>query len=214
MQNKTQLLVPALEIRREMMVANSRFISSLAPASSVEVARAFIAHIYKEFPDASHHVPAFIIGHGASKLAHCSDAGEPAGSAGRPALAVLQGSELGDVVVVVTRYFGGTKLGVGGLVRAYGDAVRSVIKDVPLAEKIRAHTLILTYAYPLVERMRLLISANMGQVLEENFGAEVTMKARLSVDDLPVFEQGLAELSNGNSHITIVETGEILMPIG
>ena len=138
MQNKTQLLVPAQEIRREMIVANSRFISTLAYAPDVEAARAFIARIHKEFPDASHHVPSFIIGHGASKGTHCSDAGEPAGSAGRPALAVLQGSNLGDVVIVIARYFGGTKLGIGGLVRAYGDAVRIVLKDLPLANKIQA----------------------------------------------------------------------------
>ena len=63
--------------------------------------------------DASHNVPVYLIGHGDSETAHCSDAGEPSGTAGRPALAVLRGSGLGDVAVVVTRYFGGTKLGTG-----------------------------------------------------------------------------------------------------
>ena len=89
-----------------------------------------------EFRDASHNVPAFVIGHGQSIITHCNDDGEPSGTAGRPALAVLQGSGLGDAVVVVTRYFGGTKLGKGGLVRSYGDAVRSVLKLTPLAQKI------------------------------------------------------------------------------
>jgi putative IMPACT (imprinted ancient) family translation regulator len=148
-----------------------------------------------------------------SKVAHCSDAGEPAGSAGRPVLAVLQGSNLGDVVLVVTRYFGGTKLGVGGLVRAYGDAARVVVKDVPRASKVRAHTIMLAYAYPFVERMRQLISIHVGQVIDENFGSDVTMTARFPVDNLPGFEQDLAELSSGNTHIEILETADVLLPV-
>ena len=72
-----------------------------------------------------------MIGHGASTTAHCSDDGEPSGTAGRPALSVLQGSGIGDVVLVITRYFGGTKLGTGGLVRAYGDSVRNLLKVLP-----------------------------------------------------------------------------------
>ena len=79
-------LVPAHEIRSEIKVNKSRFISTLAHAPSVEAARGLITRVQKDFPDASHHIPAFIIGHGASQVAHCSDAGEPSGSAGRPAL--------------------------------------------------------------------------------------------------------------------------------
>ena len=113
--------VPAAETRRKLTVSNSRFISSLAPVFSVDEAKAFIQRIKTEFPDASHNVPLYIIGHGASEIAHCSDAGEPSGTAGRPGLAVLRGSGLGDVAMVVTRYFGGTKLGTGGLARAYSE---------------------------------------------------------------------------------------------
>jgi uncharacterized YigZ family protein len=213
MENKTKFLVPAHEIRRELTVVNSRFIVTLAPATNVEAARTLINRVHKEFPDASHHVPVFIIGHGVSQVAHCSDAGEPAGSAGRPALAVLQGSGLGDVVAVITRYFGGTKLGIGGLVRAYGDAVRSVIREVSWASKVMAHTVKLTYAYPLVERMRRLVPAHAGQVLTEDFGSEVNMTARFPVENLPAFEHDLAELTSGIAEVIILETGEILLPI-
>jgi uncharacterized YigZ family protein len=111
--------VPLKEIRRELIVVNSRFVATLAPVMSVEEAKAFIARIRGEFSDASHNVPAYLVGGGDSLIEHCSDDGEPSGTAGRPALAVLKGSGLGDVAVVVTRYFGGTKLGTGGLVRAY-----------------------------------------------------------------------------------------------
>ena len=110
-------LLPAEEVRRELTVSNSRFIATLAPVSSVNEAKAFVARIRKEFADASHNVPAYIIGGGNSITEYCSDDGEPSGTAGRPALAVLRGSGLGDVAVVVTRYFGGTLLGKGGLVQ-------------------------------------------------------------------------------------------------
>src|SRR5574340_1436809 len=119
-------IIPAGERTTEITVVNSRFIADLSPVFSIDEARSFIARIKAKHPAASHHVPAFIIGHGASTTEHCSDDGEPAGTAGRPALAVLKGSGLGDVVVVVTRYFGGTKLGTGGLVRAWRGRLRSV----------------------------------------------------------------------------------------
>ena len=126
--------VPAQETHTEIRVRNSRFIATIAPAFTVAEAKLFIAHIRDAYPTASHHVPAFLIGHGATVTAHCSDDGEPAGTAGRPILAILQGSGLGDVVVVVTRYFGGSKLGTGGLVRAYGNAVRAVLDILPRAQ--------------------------------------------------------------------------------
>jgi len=208
-----KLLVPAHEIRREFKILNSRFIATLAPAASVEVARAFITRIQKDFPDASHHVPAFIIGHGASQVTHCSDAGEPSGSAGRPALAVLQGSELGDVVVVVTRFYGGTNLGIGGLVRAYGDAVRSVISEVSRAHKITAHTVRLVYAYPFVERIRLIVQVHKGQILNEEFGSDVSMTAQFPVESLAAFENNVAELTRGVVEVKVSTTGEVILPV-
>jgi uncharacterized YigZ family protein len=156
-----QYLIPAREARSELRVLNSRFIASLAPAFSVEQARGFVARIRAEFPDASHHVPAYLIGHGRSVVAHCHDDGEPSGTAGRPALAVLQGSGMGDVAAMVTRYFGGTKLGTGGLVRAYGDAVREVLAVTPRAVRVATHTIALALPYPLYERAARLIEAHL-----------------------------------------------------
>ncbi|MFH2040248.1 MAG: YigZ family protein [Chloroflexota bacterium] len=208
-----RLLVPAQEIRREFKVQNSRFIATLAYADSVDAARTIITRIQKEFPDASHHIPAFIIGHGASQLSHCSDAGEPSGSAGRPVLAVLKGSGLGDVVVVVTRYFGGTNLGIGGLVRAYGDAVRTVINNVPRAYKLNAHTIRLEYSYPYVERIRLLAQVHVGQIVTEDFGSDVIMTAHIPVENLSAFECDIAELTNGVVKVEVTTTSEILLPI-
>jgi uncharacterized YigZ family protein len=207
--------IPAEEGRAEITVVNSRFIASLAPAFSVEEARAFIARVRAEFAGASHHVPAFLIGYGASVTAHCTDDGEPSGTAGRPALAVLQGSGLGDVVVVVTRYFGGTKLGTGGLVHAYGEAVKAVLENLPRAEKIPTHTVMLACAYGLFERVRLLVHAHQGQILDEDFGADVTVTARFAAWRLEDFQAALRELSRGALRAEIIETNpETIMPLG
>jgi uncharacterized YigZ family protein len=206
--------VPLHEVRSELVVSNSRFIASLTPVFSVDEARAFTQRIKAEFPDATHHVPVFLIGHGASEIAHCSDAGEPSGTAGRPALAVLRGSGLGDVAVVVTRYFGGTKLGTGGLVRAYSESVRMVIEAVPRAEKVLTHTVMLAFPYTYLERVRLLVAAQSGEVLDEAFTADVTLSARLRVEKLPSFQDAISELTNGKVHAEIIETKEILMPLG
>ena len=130
-------LLPAEEIRRELIVSNSRFIATLAPVTSIDEARHLLPVSGKEFADATHNVPAYILGGGNSVTEYCSDDGEPSGTAGRPALAVLRGSGLGDVSVVVTRYFGGTLLGKGGLVQAYTEATQLVVQAASGAAHIR-----------------------------------------------------------------------------
>jgi uncharacterized YigZ family protein len=208
------LLIPAREMRVEIQVLNSRFIATAAPVFSIEEARAFIARIKAEFADASHNVPAYLIGHGASVMAHCHDDGEPSGTAGRPALAVLQGSGLGDVAVVVTRYFGGTKLGTGGLVRAYGDAVRAVLDILPRAEKVPTHTVLVETPYPLFERVRLAIDAHHGQIFDQAFAADVIVTARFPIAHFSAFQAALQELSNGALVALVIETDEAtIMPL-
>jgi uncharacterized YigZ family protein len=206
--------IPQHEARAEIVVVNSRFIVTAAPAFSVEEARAFITRIRAEFADASHNVPAFLIGYGASVTAHCTDDGEPSGTAGRPALAVLQGSGLGDIVVVVTRYFGGTKLGTGGLVHAYGDAVKAVLEVLPRAEKIPTYTVMLACEYSYFERIRLLVAEHHGQILDEDFGADVTVTVRFAVWHFQPFQDALRELTRGALQAEIIETNpETIMPL-
>ncbi len=200
--------IPASEARVEIEVMNSRFIATAAPVFSVEEARDFLARIRAEFPDATHHVPAYVVGHGASVIAHCGDDGEPAGTAGRPALAVLQGSGLGDVAVVVTRYFGGAKLGTGGLVRAYGDAVRAVLEALPRAQKVPTQTLLVVAPYALFERLRLAVAAHGGQILDEAFAAEVSVTARFPVERASGFQDEVQELSGGRVLAQVVASEE------
>jgi uncharacterized YigZ family protein len=205
--------IPLEEVRSEILVVNSRFIASLAPVFSVEEAKAFVARIRHEFSGASHNVPAYLVGCGSSIIAHCSDDGEPSGTAGRPALAVLQGSGLGDAAVVVTRYFGGTKLGTGGLVRAYSDAVRSVLALVRRAQKVPVHTVMLALPYNLFEQTRLLVAAHYGEILDQDFAGDVTLTARFPVERLASFQGALRELSNGTVQAEVIETGEMLIPV-
>jgi uncharacterized YigZ family protein len=206
--------IPATETRHEIQVANSRFIATLAPVFSVEEAKAFISRIKAEFADATHNVPAYVIGHGASVTAHCSDDGEPAGTAGRPALAVLQGSGLGDTAVVVTRYFGGTKLGTGGLVRAYGDAVRELLAITPRAEKVATCTVMTAVPYNYLERMRLLVVGHHGRMLDEEFAADITLTIQFRQEHFPAFQEALREMSHGSLEAEIIETNEAtIMPV-
>lgn len=207
--------IPAGECQAEIEVEKSRFIASLAPAFTVEEAKQFVKQVKTQFADATHNVPAYVVGYGSSTIAHCHDDGEPSGTAGRPVLAVLQGSGLGDVVVVVTRYFGGTKLGTGGLVRAYGDAVRAVLAIAPLAEKVPTHTMMLALPYSHLERVRLLVQEAEGQIQEEVFAADVTLVAQFVVENWPGFERALEEMSHGSLKAELVEMNQItIMPVG
>jgi uncharacterized YigZ family protein len=205
--------IPAAEIRAELDVLKSRFIATLVPAFSNEEARAFIKRIRDEFPDASHHVPAYIIGGGNSFSEYCSDDGEPQGTAGRPALTVLRGSGLGDAALVVTRYFGGTLLGTGGLVRAYTESAQLVINAVRRARRVQVHTALLAIPYNLLERIRLLAERHQTEILDEQFAADITLTLRLPVEALDGLQAELRELSAGKLQAEVMETGEMLVPV-
>ncbi len=209
----TPFLIPAEVTRREYVQVNSRFIATLAPVFSTDEARAFIKRVRLEFHDATHNVPAYIIGGGNNLVDYCSDDGEPQGTAGRPALAVLRGSGLGNAAVVITRYFGGTLLGTGGLVKAYTESTQVVVKAVPRARLLQVHTSLLVAPYPLLERIRLLVSRQQGAILEEDFGEEVSMTLRFPVESFPGFQATLREISSGRLQAEIIETSEMLVPV-
>lgn len=131
----TPLGTIAAAARHEIVVTKSRFIADVAPATSVSAADTVLAAARKEFWDARHHCSALVIGtDGATQRSN--DDGEPGGTAGAPMLAVLRGSGLTDVVAVVTRYFGGTLLGAGGLVRAYGRAASAALQLAPRLDRV------------------------------------------------------------------------------
>lgn len=206
--------IPAAEAQAEIEILKSRFIATLKPVFSVAEARTFIKTVRSRYSDASHNVPAFLIGYGSSVTAHCTDDGEPSGTAGRPMLAVLQGSGLGDVVVVVTRYWGGTKLGTGGLVRAYGDAVKEVLAVTQRAEKVPTHTVLLASPYSYLERIRLLVADYGGQILDEEFGADIMMTVQFEVERFDGFNAALITMTHGVISAEIIETNpDTIMPL-
>ena len=205
--------IPAKEIRTEIKVKNSLFISSVAPAFSTDQARKYISRIKSEYFDASHNVPAFLIGHGDSMINHCSDDGEPSGTAGRPVLSVLHGSGFGDIVIVVARYFGGTKLGTGGLGRAYSSAAKSALAILPKAIRVPTYTIMITSPYNRFEVIRYIINRYNGIIANQDFSVDVTITATLDVLDYPNFQSALLDVTNGKIEALIIETSEQIIPI-
>jgi putative IMPACT (imprinted ancient) family translation regulator len=186
--------IPAQETRTEITVINSRFIATIKPVFKVSEAKVFIKRMKTEFKDASHNVPAYVVGHDTTVIAHCNDDGEPSGTAGRPALAVLQGSGIGDAAVVVTRYFGGTKLG---------------------AEKIPTHSVMVVLPYKYYERVKLLIQANHGKILDEDFAGDITLTSQFAEANFNAYQIALSEMSHGTLIPEIIETNpETIIPLG
>jgi uncharacterized YigZ family protein len=192
---------PPSTARAEHIVVNSRFIATIGEARTVQDAKAFIDAVRSEFSDATHNVFAYICGYGPSTTEGMSDDGEPSGTAGRPALTVLRGSGLGDVVVVITRYFGGTKLGTGGLVRAYTQSAQAALEVLPRAERVELRRGLLEIPYPIYERAKLLVDACGGRIETEEFGTAVVLTLEFAVDLMARFEADLQELTAGKIEV-------------
>jgi uncharacterized YigZ family protein len=192
--------IPASQTRVATSVSNSRFICTVGEARSVEAAQSFIQHVKAELFDASSHAYAYRIGFGASVIDGCSDGGEPSGTAGRPMLAVLQGSGLGDVVAVVSRYFGGAKLGTGGLVRAFSGALKAALDALPRTERIARRRFLIAIPYPLYERTRRLLGA--ATIEAEQFGLQVQLQLAVAEHEVAALQRALCELSAGQIVMT------------
>ncbi len=180
-----------------MRFSNSRFLGTVGHAEGVEEARSFVEDVRRRYPDASHHVYAFAIGHGASVIHGVSDDGEPSGTAGRPVLSVVKGSGLGDVVVVVTRYFGGTKLGTGGLVKAYTATAQTVLGNTVQSRKVETIGVRMRTPYELYERCRSAIVRLRGRIESEDFADQVVMNARVPNESFAELRRKIRDLTSG-----------------
>lgn len=189
--------IPAGTHRIDLVVVNSRFIGSVSRADSVDEVKAYIAVIRAEMPDASHHVYAFRVGYGNSVIEGLSDDGEPSGTAGPPVMAVLRGTDIGDTVIVVTRYFGGTKLGTGGLVRAYGDTAREALSTLPTIEKIARKLVGIELPYSYYEQIKRLIAQHNGVITDETFAGDITILAVFPTVNVDAFTGMMRELTAG-----------------
>lgn len=189
--------IPATSTRSEIVVRKSRFLTTVNRASSVDEARAAISHLRQAMPDANHHVYAFRVGFGKSVTEGMSDDGEPKGTAGPPTLAVVRGSDIGDVLLVTTRYFGGTKLGTGGLVRAYTQSAQFALSQLETELKAERRLVTIALPYSLYNVVKLLINSHDGLVRDEVFEAEVKVTAQFIQADLDRFSAELRERSSG-----------------
>jgi uncharacterized YigZ family protein len=197
--------IPAERFRCEIEVNRSRFIATVQPVTSPEEAQAFIAQIKAEFPDANHNCWTYLVGPpGSSDRIGLSDDGEPHGVAGRPMLTTLQHSGLGDTAVVVTRYFGGIKLGKGGMVKAYTAAVQSALDQLPRAVRIEWTELRATIDYPLLAPLERRLEEFGCDLLGIDYAEKVVIRLRLPEEQAQAFGRMFADLTAGRG---ILEEG-------
>lgn len=204
------ILVPACRHTEEILIANSRFIATIGRSGTVEQAKDFIRDVSSHFADATHNIPVFRVGSGASVTTHCSDAGEPSGTAGRPALAVLEGSGLSDAVLVISRYFGGTKLGTGGLVKAYSAAARAAVEGVPRAQKLFASRAGLELPYNLYDQVTRTIRQHAGVIEKERFTDQISLEYLIAAEHYEQVEKLIVDLSSGSLKPRLIQAAEIL----
>lgn len=200
--------VPAQTHRVEEEILRSRFITTVGYTPSVEAARALIAAVKEEFADATHNCWAYLVGPpGNTSQIGYSDDGEPHGTAGRPMFTVLQHSGLGDITAVVTRYFGGTKLGKGGLVRAYSGGVQYALEDLPRREHVPTAELLVIIDYAHVTPVQRLLPDFEAKIQGEEYAADVTYRIRLPEEQAQAFAEALVGLTNGAVLVEWVEDG-------
>jgi len=191
------------KVEHETVVNRSRFICYLSPCISIEEAKAQVKFLQLEHPQASHHCYAFLTKAANDSLGYgYSDDGEPSGTAGKPMLAVLQGGGTGELCAVVVRYFGGTKLGTGGLQRAYADSVRQALIFLQAKTKIAMAAKTLACQYSQVDDVLHIISQAEGQVVEQEYLQQVLFSLLIPEAKLALVAQKLQTLSAGKLVLT------------
>jgi len=194
--------IPAGRHRVDETRDRSRFITTVGRATSDREAKAFIAEVAAEFPDATHNCWAYVAGPPAdTSHVGMSDAGEPHGTAGRPMLDVLLGSGLGEVVAVVTRYYGGRKLGKGGLVRAYAGGVKLALENLPVTEYVSTVELRVVLPYSTVSHFKNLLGEFEAEALEETYTTDAVFRVRLPQEHAVSFREALEGITNGRAVI-------------
>ena len=195
--------IPSNLCRTEETIKRSRFIATVAHAPTEEEARAFVSRIREEFPDATHNCWAYVAGPpGDTARVGMSDDGEPHGTAGRPMLAVLLHSEIGEIVAVVTRYYGGVKLGKGGLVRAYSGSVKSALAVLSTEEKRDLVTITVAFDYPRIAGVKQIVESFEAKITEERYEADVSFTVELPRSDEDSLIRALTDLAGGKIRIT------------
>lgn len=197
--------IPAATHRVDDEIQRSRFITTVGYAPSVVAARAFIAEVSAIYANASHNCWAHVVGApGSTAQVGMSDAGEPHGTAGRPMLNVLLHSEVGDICAVVTRYFGGTLLGKGGLVRAYSGGVALALASLPTIERVTKGMLLLVVDYAAISPLRRLLAEYEAVLMDKAYAADVTCRIELPAARINDFSAAVTEMTSGQALIEIL----------
>ena len=181
-------------------VQGSEFIGHIAPVETVEAAEAFVDEIRDSYADATHNVPAYRV-RASPDREYSSDAGEPSGSAGKPALNILQQREIQNVAAVVTRYYGGTNLGVGGLARSYGRAVKDAVDAAGVVESVPHERFVVTVEYDDSGSVRGLLESA-GVEFEAEYAAEVTFAVRVPVTAASDLRDRIRSATSGRADIS------------
>lgn len=196
----------AAEARVRLPVGLCRFFASVSEVTSEAEAKAFVAKVTSEFADANHSAWAYKLGFGDQAIRRCSDAGEPANTAGAPMLQVLEGSGLTNVVVVATRYFGGVKLGVGGLIRAYRDCAQAGLK----AAGVRTETIEITVAvrdieYAVLGEVLREIESYRGSILGIDYQSRVEVRAAIRPRDVAALSVRITDITRGQGQLEVIQ---------
>lgn len=201
----------------EITEKKSRFIATVRPVESEDEAVSFINETKKKYWDARHNCSAFVIGK-RQELTRCSDDGEPAGTAGRPMLDVLLKENIHNAAIVVTRYFGGVLLGIGGLVRAYQQATKAGLSASEIIEKKDGAVLFIRTDYTGIGRLQYLFAQEKITVMDTAYEADVLVKAVIPENDKKRIEKTIIEQTNGTAklewgdEVTFAEyDGEVLL---
>lgn len=196
--------IPAARHRVETTIDRSRFLCTITHADSVDAAQRFVKEMNVEFADATHNCWAYVVGApGSTGQIGMSDDGEPHGTAGRPMLTVLLHSGVGDVAAVVTRWFGGTKLGTGGLVKAYSGAVQLALKTMLRAMRVEVVDCSLRVGYADITPMQLLWPQYEVQVLDERYEADVSFALRLPRERFDELQVAVRNATRGQSQLLL-----------
>ena len=191
----SQYLRPTTSTINEIEIKRSRFIAQAIPLTDTAELQRLQAQLQVEHNKASHHCLAYVLGGPQQpRAAGSSDDGEPTGTAGKPMLNVLLQQQIGDVGVVVTRYFGGTKLGAGGLIRAYAQAVAELVKILPLEQVESRRELAINYPYNLEPQIQRVLNPLQVELLDERFGESISKTLSVVESDFDTLKASLEGL--------------------
>ncbi|WIH19432.1 YigZ family protein [Photobacterium damselae] len=196
--NSEPYWVPADAVVFEEEIKKSRFITYLAHTPNIDAAKAFVNHIKEKHHDARHNCWAFVAGRPTDSMKWgFSDDGEPSGTAGKPILAQLTGSNVGEITAVVTRYYGGIRLGTGGLVKAYGGGVQQALAQLIMQEKVMTAIVTLCCDYNQVSLVESLLNEHSGVQLTADYQTQVSMALELDQREVSAFCAKLINRSGG-----------------